>query len=724
MALYFVNESVQGKSHDVCEDHAGVRKADGYFMFAVADGHGSRSCSRSAVGSEIAVRVAFVILAKLAEGILHPADDSQRNWETELLTMGGESRLLRHLATSIVRDWRSEVAVHWDGHPFTEDELERMGERGRRWVSNRDPHVYGTTLLAGLYLPNIIVLLRQGDGSCFGVFGDGSARSLLDEDERCVGNVTSSLCESDAHRSIRFAIIDRRKNTPLACFLATDGVDKSLAGEDGVADFFRCVVLNTLQGKDAVERHGLLRGSLEELRNEGAGDDASLAGFVRLDAAESAQEALKAQHVAFIREHDVRRIQQQVVSGARRFEAWKRRESQLQRLASEQDEEREFAREYMANLRLLEEMQSPSGVVEELAPSVGMDETIEGEPVLAAPLSEPPESAVGQIEEKPLAYEQNKGPKADVLAVDTVALPREMQPQDEFAEATVNVRPRVAQYGRRRTRYTRRVPIWIIIVPLALVATALFTTLLLTSRGHNQEESSSAQGSSSPTEQEVSGEQDKLEESAEPPSADKPPIGEEDLRAIEDCVSKEIQQPLSSEWQADGRPKTVLDFLLARAADSHSNVWEAYTNAGWTNAEPPFKATAEECVRRVDVRAVGDSDVAALKEGDTLHVIAKLLVTATNGELQSNQDDSGLGSPKDSSGETHEGGDARLPENPQVEYIQLRRDSSGGWTFEGKQERLANTIADVTGFDNACNEELSQSGQDMGGSDDRQGVVF
>lgn len=293
--MLFVRERIKGVSHAVCEDYADVRGTSEYVLFAVADGHGDPACVRSAQGSKFAVEAVLGILKKLASSIMHPSA-KQEGYKDDLLERKESSQVLDWVAEAIVREWKRAIAEDLEAHPLEQEELEAMGERGRKWAQSDDVHLYGSTLLAGLFCPDLVVLLAQGDGSSVCVSTEGDVLCPLPEDSRCVGNVTTSLCDADAARAMRFAVIDRRTVDVLACFVATDGVDKSLAGEDAVKALFGNVVLDLAERGDADGTINSLRETLEELRDKGAGDDTSVAGFIDVDAARHCVDALRASH--------------------------------------------------------------------------------------------------------------------------------------------------------------------------------------------------------------------------------------------------------------------------------------------------------------------------------------------------------------------------------------------------------------------------------------------
>lgn len=201
--IQIVCDCVKGKSHSTCEDFAHaqtleVGEESGIVLFAVADGHGSPACVRSARGSELAVRVAIRWLERLANSF--GADQDQ--WGRRLLedvqermatprsangpnnarglsgapahSVGTSASPCDTFAKSLVTDWRRAVIEDADPqtNPLTEAELQAVHDSGYRWEEGHLFRLYGTTLVAGALLPDAVFLLQQGDGCC-GVLYEG-----------------------------------------------------------------------------------------------------------------------------------------------------------------------------------------------------------------------------------------------------------------------------------------------------------------------------------------------------------------------------------------------------------------------------------------------------------------------------------------------------------------------------------------------------------------------
>lgn len=86
---------------------------------------------------------------------------------------------------------------------------------------------YGTTFLLVLSIESQILLLQIGDGTCVVMQRNGTFSVPVPADENNRLNVTVSLCEEDAYKKIRHAILDNDvpELAPVAVFLSSDGLD-------------------------------------------------------------------------------------------------------------------------------------------------------------------------------------------------------------------------------------------------------------------------------------------------------------------------------------------------------------------------------------------------------------------------------------------------------------------------------------------------------------------
>ena len=335
MNTVYFDEHVRGVSHEAkgtpCQDFSGACEVSGArgtgFAIVVADGHGDPTCRRSDRGSRLAVGVVLDCLSGVAERYLNADDDALRtmceDWlqGTDAVADGEEvpATASATLAQEIVDGWRAAITEDYESDPLPEL-AQAMAESDEEWRNKAMRRLYGTTLVAGLMLPDLCVLLQQGDGCATVIFGNGhqplAQGDIIPEDELCVGNVTTSLSDADAANRMRVVSIDRETNCVAALFVGTDGVDKSLPG-GGDSDLFAGIALDVLSrmdgdGWDAQVFDSDLEGMMCRLSGAGSGDDVSIASVMDVDLVREAADRLGKEREAFdLRmtiEHDKARL--------------------------------------------------------------------------------------------------------------------------------------------------------------------------------------------------------------------------------------------------------------------------------------------------------------------------------------------------------------------------------------------------------------------------------
>ena len=375
-------QSVQGVSHRergvVREDAAGKRVITNrlgawqYTVFAVADGHGDSACARSNIGSQKAVDVTLDMLASIGDYLAGHNDAAERlaGYHDMKADLKLGDKLLGQLANEIVGRWRNEIKKDLAERPLDEREQEAVLRHGESWAK-RAEHIYGTTLAAGLVTPTMVLLLQQGDGCCVAIGQDAGEPYWrpVPEDPRCVGNVTSSLSDEDAEQSVRFAVIDRRRNDPVSVLVGTDGVDKSMA-EEGDAYFLRKVTLEVLDKRRQGHRdlsymlESWMKSELDSLSSLGAGDDTSAAGYINIDLALVSKENIERDMEAFMTSTRLSDLTSRFTSMQRRAANIRQREAKGENL---RENDLQYLQDYDAIREQLKELGGDPEAIEKAA---------------------------------------------------------------------------------------------------------------------------------------------------------------------------------------------------------------------------------------------------------------------------------------------------------------------------------------------------------------------
>jgi DNA-binding transcriptional regulator/RsmH inhibitor MraZ len=301
--IYTFHETAMGHLHILnqipCEDASVSFSSEDkpYYIAIVADGHGSKACFRSKLGSKTAVAVAMNCLQQFAETNLRTPATAEQFYQ-DMSSPQYSKKAIRMLTNAILGEWHDLVMKDYKDHPPTPEE---MGSYAAEYEKGEHlTHIYGTTLIAALQLPKYLILIHQGDGRCDVFYKDGTVDQPIPWDPRCEDTSTTSLCDEDAAEGFRHCVIPLEQKPVMACYLGSDGVEdayrdtyESLGGSHtlmgGVHTFYKDLTCQISElGSEVFEDQ--LKAFLPEFSDEGkfsrggSGDDVSVAGIVDLDA--------------------------------------------------------------------------------------------------------------------------------------------------------------------------------------------------------------------------------------------------------------------------------------------------------------------------------------------------------------------------------------------------------------------------------------------------------
>lgn len=184
--------SVRGASHEEngtpCQDSARVYVSDKLAVAAVSDGHGSEKHFRSDAGSEMAARIA----------IRSVMDFCERNGSLSEIFSRDPKESARRIAGNIICGWNDEIAAHLGFCPLNGQELAVCEKFG----GIQPEVIYGATLILAAADETGVFGMQIGDGTFVMESAEG-AQLPMPEDERLMGNLTTSLCDGDAINSFR-----------------------------------------------------------------------------------------------------------------------------------------------------------------------------------------------------------------------------------------------------------------------------------------------------------------------------------------------------------------------------------------------------------------------------------------------------------------------------------------------------------------------------------------
>lgn len=345
-SLSSFHKTVQGYNHvkagTPCEDYSDSFQDDTsrFYVGAVADGHGDPACFRSAFGSKAAATIAVGILKEFGEAYFQECSSTALSVKDQLGYENGRRILLRQITDRIISQWSSTVLKDIEQNHPSEEEYQASGRMEKHYrAGERLEHIYGTTLIAALWLPEYLILLQQGDGRCDVFYQDGSVIQPIPWDSRCYENVTTSLCDEDSADAIRTHIIDCLKTPVVACYLGSDGVEDYYPNPEETQEGTHCFYrkLSTELSKvssDELAVEELIEPMLEKHTRDGNGDDVSVAGIysqkelVRL--APLMERAVKQYESDDARQRQLKAYEQKIASMQRKHGILQRRYTEAQ----------------------------------------------------------------------------------------------------------------------------------------------------------------------------------------------------------------------------------------------------------------------------------------------------------------------------------------------------------------------------------------------------------
>lgn len=405
-----------------CEDASGsYADAQGrYYVAVVADGHGDPTCARSDRGSRIAVSVTINVLRAFAEG-----------WLANGAHTAGDDRVQTDVVLS---RWSQAVIADYESDPMSDEGWASLGLQGFSTLALADrrrshaiEHLYGSTLVALLVLPDRIVALQQGDGLAVFLTADGGLIKPVPDDPLCHQNVTTSLSDLNARAEFkaRQVVVSRgAAGGVVACFAASDGIDKSLPNVAAVKNYFRNITLEALELESQEVLEGHLGRWFENLSAVGIGDDVSCAGFVDLALGSSVRDVIVQRRDESQRSIDLLVAKQKLRAMANKADYY--------RQSADAEEREAFFAEYRHLEGIVSELSETSGL--RAAPVAAGERSVEPSgSVPGVPAGEAVESSTE--DEVPGAKQAEVMPRAAQAETPSGVGHAETVPEDEGADS-------------------------------------------------------------------------------------------------------------------------------------------------------------------------------------------------------------------------------------------------------------------------------------------------
>lgn len=224
----------------------------------LADGHGSKRHFRSERGSRFAVEMGREAFHKIYSKL---SDNDA--WRNNGLAQDRVSEMLDNLINS----WGTKIAEDVDHDPFSSEQIDL--------VANRPEVAYGSTLLGVLVTQHWTLYIQLGDGDILVLDKDGKVSQPIAKSAELIANETTSLCQENAAKKVKYALKMNSDNSPWMLMLSTDGYLNSFREESSLLqaghDF---QTLLYTKGPEYIDQE--LEIWLTEMTKEGSGDDITL----------------------------------------------------------------------------------------------------------------------------------------------------------------------------------------------------------------------------------------------------------------------------------------------------------------------------------------------------------------------------------------------------------------------------------------------------------------
>jgi serine/threonine protein phosphatase PrpC len=261
MSWSVVKGSVIGPSHIKAglpnQDSFSHDSENGVHIIGVADGHGSRTCFRSHIGSKLAT-----------DAVIHEAKPLDVE-KLDALDNELAFAFTRKWAEKVLKAWVIAVLAHLKEHPFTSIEVDGLDAKGRHSLGKNALLAYGATLIAVIITPNRILGYNLGDGDLLTAHGKKVTNTVFKDDDT-IGNSTYSLCTSGSMSKLAHVNMPTKDLDWI--MLATDGYRNSYRNEKGFYKVGKDLLkLHHKHGKNVIEEN--FNTWLSETTTGGSGDD-------------------------------------------------------------------------------------------------------------------------------------------------------------------------------------------------------------------------------------------------------------------------------------------------------------------------------------------------------------------------------------------------------------------------------------------------------------------
>lgn len=229
--------------HTPCQDYSLCTDIDGITIAVVCDGHGGKPYFRSDIGAKLAAN----ITSKYVQTFVHEYSNELKGHPFTSYSVFSDNNVPKdkihmifyRLFATILLHWEEAVMEHIQHHPLSSSEIKRVPKEVQVLFNAGEliDMAYGTTLLTYVQTKDFWFAFHLGDGKII-TFNDKKWEEPVPWDNSCHDNVTTSMCDFDAHNEFRLCY-QGDGHFPDTVFLCTDGLEDCFISVDKLAEYYK-----------------------------------------------------------------------------------------------------------------------------------------------------------------------------------------------------------------------------------------------------------------------------------------------------------------------------------------------------------------------------------------------------------------------------------------------------------------------------------------------------
>ena len=248
------------KNNKPCQDYSASYKDNERTIITCCDGHGGSQYVRSKTGSKLASEAVINVFKTI---------------DNSFFKKFKKENIIERIKLSVLCEYNKLIEREIANKPIRKKEMEGLKEEQIDTLRFNPAKAYGTTLSGAMLFKKKLIVISIGDTETLGV-KKGELIKIFDNSNDPAGNVTYSMCQEDAFKYLRVAIMNSKDLD--AIFLCTDGMSSPYQSYDNFTkSFLRPTIRNILLSKSFAS----IEKDVDKVALElGVGDDVSLSFII------------------------------------------------------------------------------------------------------------------------------------------------------------------------------------------------------------------------------------------------------------------------------------------------------------------------------------------------------------------------------------------------------------------------------------------------------------